>query len=188
MQVCFDLHLRLHSKTLIGLLWSCTTRQWSPTMHVFACEVNSILVLPTAKLFWEYDRTVHTVVQITATLSTQLMMTFFFDNPRSQPGSFHLPLNDWWVTTGFPLFLPHASSLGVSPSLFLDSLGWQLILSCASKAAILAFALGCYVAGLVPCYSCSFLTCICCSFALEFQTALGTSYTLLFPLRPKLSA
>ena len=68
-----------------------------------------------------------------------------FDDPRSQPSSLPLIPNALQITTGFSLFLPHAGSSGVSPSIFLtsSSLGWELTLSLASRAAILASALPC---------------------------------------------
>ena len=101
------------------------------------------------------------------------MLVSPFDNPRRQPGSLQFAPNAWGVTTGFPLFLPHAVSLGVSPLVFLiSSLGWELIPSFALWAAILASVL-CFMEGLMPCCSHSFLTCICCSLVMEFQTAMG---------------
>ena len=60
---CFGHALGLFPKTFTGLLWLCTTIQWSPTTHVFACESYSILVLITARLFWAFVWTTHRVLQ-----------------------------------------------------------------------------------------------------------------------------
>ena len=68
------------------------------------------------------------------------------------------------------LFLLHFGLWGVSLSFFLTSpsLGWEAILSLASRAEILAFVLVWCLAGLMPCC----LWSICCSLVMEFKTAL----------------
>ena len=161
----------------IGLLWSCTIRQWSPKIDVSACESNFILVLTTAILVWALKWTVHTLAQIafSTSISAQLLLMFPFDDPRSQPGSLCFALDAWWVTERFPLFFPYFGHVGVSPSFFLisSSLGWEHIPSLATRAAILVSSLVCFMAILMPCCSPSFLTCICWFLVTEFQTAFG---------------
>ena len=150
------------------------TRHWPPIItHISACESNSMLVLITVRHLWAFNCTVGTLAQDAGYLTTLLLLFSSFDKPRSQPDSLYLPPNALQVTTGFSAFLPHAGSLGVSPSsLASPYMGWEFILSWASRAAILASALVSSAAGLMPCCSCNFLTCICCSLDMEFQSAL----------------
>ena len=177
MKACFNLTLGSYPKTFTGPLWSCTTRQWSLTTHVSACELNSILVLSTARIFWVHYWTIYMLVQITVLLSTQLMMSPLFDKSMSQLGSLHLLPN--------ALFLPHAGSLEVCPSSLISptthSSFWELILSWVSRASILAFALVFFEAGLMPRCLLLFPTCIFFSLVVEFQTVLWYLLHSTFP-------
>ena len=53
--------------------------------------------------------------------------TYHVNIPRSQLGYLPLLPNAWQNTAGYPHFLPHTGSLGVSPSLSMKSisLGWE---------------------------------------------------------------
>ena len=82
-------------------------------------------------------------------------------------------------SSGWPYCLFQASL----PFLKSPFLGWELILSWALRATILATVLFFFSASLMPCCSCSFLVCICCSLDMEFHTALGYFLHSIFPMK-----
>ena len=101
MQASFSI-LGSYPKTFMGLLWSCTTRHWSPA---FKFQLLQDHCEHWIRLFVNWYR-----------CSNFFKATSFessLNDPTSQSGSLHFAPDAWWVTKGFSLFLPHAASLGV---------------------------------------------------------------------------